>query len=116
MKAGIHPNYKRVMVKCACGNEFESGSGKDEVRVEICSECHPFYTGGQKFGKADGRVERFNKNTVSNPKNAMVVHIKQARELLEACLFFCANEGLEKMNIFGEIQKHHSQIAGIRVR
>ena len=61
MKAGIHPNYKRVMVKCACGNEFESGSVKDEVRVEICSGCHRFYTGRQKFAKADGRVERFNK-------------------------------------------------------
>lgn len=61
MKAGIHPNYKRVIVKCACGNEFESGSVKDEVRVEICSECHPFYTGRQKFATADGRVERFNK-------------------------------------------------------
>ena len=51
MKAGIHPNYKRVMVKCACGNEFESGSVKDEVRVEICSECHPFYTGRQTVTK-----------------------------------------------------------------
>jgi large subunit ribosomal protein L31 len=61
MKAGIHPNYKKVMVKCSCGNEFESGSVKDEVRVEICSECHPFYTGRQKFASAAGRVDKFNK-------------------------------------------------------
>lgn len=61
MKAGIHPEYKKVMVKCACGNEFESGSVNKEVRVEICSACHPFYTGRQKFTAADGRVDRFNK-------------------------------------------------------
>lgn len=61
MKAGIHPNYKKVTVKCACGNEFETGSVKDEVRVETCSECHPFYTGRQKFAEAGGRVDRFNK-------------------------------------------------------
>ncbi len=67
MKAGIHPEYKKVMVKCACGNEFESGSVKDAVRVEICSECHPFYTGRQKFASADGRIDRFTiKNTALN--------------------------------------------------
>jgi large subunit ribosomal protein L31 len=61
MKPGIHPEYKKVIVRCACGNEFESGSVKDEVRVEICSECHPFYTGRQKFVSAAGRVDKFNK-------------------------------------------------------
>jgi len=61
MKAGIHPEYKKVKVTCSCGNEFESGSVKDAVRVEVCSECHPFYTGRQKFATADGRVDRFNK-------------------------------------------------------
>ena len=61
MKAGIHPNYKTVMVTCACGNTFESGSVKNEIRVETCSECHPFYTGRQKFAEAGGRVDRFNK-------------------------------------------------------
>lgn len=61
MKQGIHPNYKTVKVTCACGNEFESGSVKEEVRVEICSECHPFYTGRQKFADAGGRVDRFKK-------------------------------------------------------
>lgn len=61
MKPGIHPEYKKVKVKCACGNEFESGSVKDEFRVEICYECHPFYTGRQKFASAAGRVDKFNK-------------------------------------------------------
>ncbi|RSK28964.1 50S ribosomal protein L31 [Bacillus sp. HMF5848] len=61
MKAGIHPNFKKVMVTCVCGNEFESASVKNELKVEVCSECHPFYTGRQKFAAADGRVDRFNK-------------------------------------------------------
>ncbi len=61
MKAGIHPNYKMVQVTCACGNSFETGSVKKEIRVETCSECHPFYTGRQKFAEAGGRVDRFNK-------------------------------------------------------
>ncbi|KAA0548618.1 50S ribosomal protein L31 [Bacillus suaedaesalsae] len=61
MKQGIHPNYKKIMVKCACGNEFESGSVMEEVKIEVCNECHPFYTGRQKFATADGRVDRFNK-------------------------------------------------------
>jgi large subunit ribosomal protein L31 len=62
MKNAIHPNYNKVMVKCSCGNEFETGSvNKDEIRVEVCSECHPFYTGRQKFADAGGRVDKFNK-------------------------------------------------------
>lgn len=61
MKKGIHPEYKTITVVCACGNTFETGSVLDELHVETCSECHPFYTGKQKFVSADGRVERFNK-------------------------------------------------------
>ncbi|WP_456273038.1 50S ribosomal protein L31 [Bacillus sp. AK031] len=61
MKQGIHPAYNKVMVTCACGNEFETGSVEKEVKVEVCSECHPFYTGRQKFADAGGRVDRFNK-------------------------------------------------------
>ena len=61
-KKGIHPNYKKVKVVCtSCGAEFESGSVLDEVRVDTCSNCHPFYTGKQRFASADGRVEKFNK-------------------------------------------------------
>ncbi|WP_432363662.1 50S ribosomal protein L31 [Sporosarcina sp. UB5] len=61
MRAGIHPNYKVATVTCSCGNTFETGSVKEDIRVEVCSDCHPFYTGRQKFAAADGRVDRFNK-------------------------------------------------------
>ncbi|WP_048601517.1 50S ribosomal protein L31 [Rubeoparvulum massiliense] len=61
MKQGIHPNYKKATVTCACGNTFETGSVKEDLRVEICSACHPFYTGKQKFVDAGGRVDRFKK-------------------------------------------------------
>jgi len=59
MKPGIHPKYNIVTVTCACGNEFESGSVKQALKVEICSNCHPFFTGKQKFVDAGGRVDRF---------------------------------------------------------
>ena len=62
MKKGIHPDYKTVTVTCTtCGNVFESGSVMNEIRVDTCSKCHPFYTGKQAFTQADGRVEKFNK-------------------------------------------------------
>ena len=61
MKQGIHPEYKEATVVCACGNTFKTGSVKDELKVEVCSECHPFFTGKQKFTEAGGRVEKFNK-------------------------------------------------------
>ena len=61
MKNGIHPEYKKIKVHCACGNEFESGSIKDEIRVEICSECHPYFTGKQKHVDKGGRVDKFKK-------------------------------------------------------
>lgn len=62
MKKGIHPNYKKVKVICAsCGNEFETGSVLNEIRVDTCSKCHPFYTGKQRFAAADGRIDKFNK-------------------------------------------------------
>lgn len=60
MKADIHPNYSQITVTCGCGNSFETGStlGKD-LTVEVCSNCHPFYTGKQKVASAGGRVDRF---------------------------------------------------------
>ena len=61
MKEGIHPKYQKVKVTCVCGNTFETGSTKKELRVEICSKCHPFYTGKQKLVDAGGRVDRFKK-------------------------------------------------------
>ncbi|MBU1020314.1 MAG: 50S ribosomal protein L31 [Firmicutes bacterium] len=62
MKKGIHPNYKTVTITCTtCGNTFEGGSVLNEVRVDTCSNCHPFYTGEQKFAQTAGRVDKFNK-------------------------------------------------------
>lgn len=64
MQAEIHPGYHKVTMKCAtCGNEFETHSTLDEdvVHVEICSQCHPFYTGKQRFADTRGRVDRFKK-------------------------------------------------------
>ena len=59
MKEGIHPKYHRATVRCACGNEFQVGSTLKEIKVEICSQCHPFFTGKQKLVDTAGRVEKF---------------------------------------------------------
>ena len=59
MKTGIHPELHLVTVVCACGNTFQTHSTKDELRLEICSECHPFFSGKQKLVDTAGRVERF---------------------------------------------------------
>ncbi|MBU5676560.1 50S ribosomal protein L31 [Alkaliphilus sp. MSJ-5] len=61
MKKDIHPEYQEVDVHCACGNTFKTGSTKKELRVEICSQCHPFFTGKQKNIEKGGRVEKFKK-------------------------------------------------------
>ncbi len=61
MKAGIHPEYVEATVKCACGETFVTRSTKPELRVDICSKCHPFFTGKQKFVDAGGRVDKFKK-------------------------------------------------------
>ena len=61
MKPEIHPEYKTIPVRCACGSEFEAGSTAESIRVEICAECHPFFTGKQKLVDTAGRVERFYK-------------------------------------------------------
>ncbi len=59
MKKGIHPNYGRAVVICACGERFETRSTKKEIRVEVCSKCHPFFTGKQKYIDTAGRVQKF---------------------------------------------------------
>ncbi len=59
MKQGIHPEYGPATVTCACGNTFETRSTKKVIRVEICSNCHPFFTGKQKIVDTEGRVEKF---------------------------------------------------------
>ena len=61
MRERIHPNYDKAVVKCACGETFETRSTKKEIRVEICSKCHPFFTGRQKLVDSGGRVDKFKK-------------------------------------------------------
>ena len=61
MKEGIHPKYELTKVTCACGNEFITKPTLNEMKVEICSQCHPFFTGTQKLVDTTGRVERFKK-------------------------------------------------------
>ena len=59
MKTDLHPKYHRATVSCACGETFEAGSTSESIKVEICSKCHLFFTGKQKFVDTGGRVERF---------------------------------------------------------
>ena len=69
MKSGIHPNYEEVVIKCACGETVTTRSTKSgEMKVEICSKCHPFFSGKQKFVDAGGRVDRFKKRLAASSK------------------------------------------------
>ena len=61
MKTGIHPEYKETVIKCACLEEYVTRSCKESIKVDICSKCHPFFTGKQKCVDAGGRVDKFNK-------------------------------------------------------
>ncbi|WP_294408237.1 50S ribosomal protein L31 [uncultured Ruminococcus sp.] len=61
MREGIHPNYEETTITCACGNVIKTRSTKKDIKVEICSKCHPFYTGKQKLVDSGGRVDRFKK-------------------------------------------------------
>ena len=61
MKENIHPKYEQTTIRCACGEVIETGSTKSNIRVEICSKCHPFFTGKQKLVDSGGRVDRFKK-------------------------------------------------------
>lgn len=82
MKQGIHPKwYPNAKVVCACGNSFTVGSTKEEIRVEICSACHPFYTGQHKFVDTLGRVEKFQAKQKAASQKPVVA--KRKRKLLK---------------------------------
>jgi large subunit ribosomal protein L31 len=70
MKTGVHPEYVDAHVRCTCGNEFMTRSTKPEIHVEICSACHPFYTGRQKLVDTGGRVERFQRRVAKGRRAA----------------------------------------------
>ena len=67
MKPGIHPEYNEINVHCACGETWQTRSTKKDLRLEICSKCHPFFTGRQKLIDTAGRVEKFNRRYRSKP-------------------------------------------------
>jgi len=67
MKEGIHPDYPAATVSCACGNSFVTRSTRGDFQVDVCSNCHPFYTGTQKLMDAAGRVDRFRKRYATKP-------------------------------------------------
>ena len=66
MKKDIHPEYKKMKIKCVCGNEIETGSVMDDITVEICNNCHPFFNDKKKIMDTEGRVERFKKRYEQN--------------------------------------------------
>ncbi len=70
MKDGIHPEYYTAKVTCVCGQTYEMGSTKKEIRVDICSACHPFFTGKHKLMDTEGRIERFRKKYAAQPAAA----------------------------------------------
>ncbi|MGQ9675860.1 MAG: 50S ribosomal protein L31 [Chloroflexota bacterium] len=82
MKKGIHPKYVEATVVCVCGNTFKTGSTKPSLRVELCSKCHPFFTGQQRIVDTAGRVERFLER--ASRKAARGREVAQASETAEA--------------------------------
>ncbi len=91
MKTEIHPEYSLSHVRCACGNEFYTRSTKPEIHVEICSACHPFYTGKQKLVDTGGRVERFRRraakrSTEGRHAASSSAHGLRPLHLLRPCL------------------------------
>lgn len=67
MKADLHPPYRKLMVVCACGNQFETRSTSTSIHVEVCAQCHPYFTGRQRLMDTAGRVDRFRKRYQSEP-------------------------------------------------
>ena len=70
MRDGIHPEYFKAKVTCVCGQTYEMGSTKKEIRVDICAACHPFFTGKHKLMDTEGRIERFRKKYAAQPAAA----------------------------------------------
>jgi large subunit ribosomal protein L31 len=85
MKADIHPTYEIATVHCSCGNTFQTRSTKGDLRVELCSNCHPFYTGKQKLVDTGGRVERFQRRYAAQQKQQEeAANARRTREARDA--------------------------------
>jgi large subunit ribosomal protein L31 len=80
MKEGIHPNYKETTITCVCGNVIETRSTKKDIKIEICSNCHPFITGKQKILDTAGRVEKFNKKYEARAENTAAAKKKTTKK------------------------------------
>jgi len=84
VKPGIHPKYAEVEVRCACGNTFKTKSTKNELHLEICNNCHPFFTGRQKLIDTEGRVERFTKRFGAQTAEGRKTAAKAAKDAKRA--------------------------------
>lgn len=84
MKPGIHPKYQEVAVRCACGNTFTTRSTKHELHLDICNNCHPFFTGRQKLIDTEGRVDRFNKKFGAQTADALKAAAKAKKAAAKA--------------------------------
>lgn len=83
MKKDLHPNYnKKITITCACGNSFVAGSTVSDINVDICSKCHPFYTGEEKFVDTEGRVDKF-KRKQKTAEAARIKNIKKIKEKIQ---------------------------------
>jgi large subunit ribosomal protein L31 len=81
VREGIHPKYFEVEARCACGNTFKTRSTKPELHLEICNNCHPFFTGRQKLIDTEGRVERFTKRFGAQTAEGRKKQVKQVKEV-----------------------------------
>lgn len=86
MKKDIHPKYGKATVECSCGNKFETGSTEESIKVEICSACHPFYTGTQRLIDTAGRVEKFRAKMEKQQSMATKKSVVSAKKKKEAAL------------------------------
>jgi large subunit ribosomal protein L31 len=95
MKTEIHPEYVVAHVRCTCGNEFLTHATRPEYHLEICSQCHPFYTGRQKLVDTGGRVERFQRRVAKGRQGAAKAAAKRARTEDEAANAAASEDGSE---------------------
>ena len=89
MKTEIHPEYVEAHVRCTCGNEFTTRSTESELHVEICSNCHPFYTGKQKLVDTGGRVERFRRRAARRSRSEVAQLQRTSAVLQSLCVLAC---------------------------
>lgn len=113
MKEKIHPKYEQTTITCACGNVIETGSTKKDIRVEICSKCHPFFTGKQKLVDTGGRVDRFKKR-YGMQENKLFFH--RAAQKHVSVLFFSLvqhfyilKSNKKREGLYGAVQNRRSR-------